>query len=33
MEHYNGSGWLDYKMHLSHLLKINGFEVMWADKE
>ena len=33
MEHYNGSGWLDYKMHLSHLLKINGFEVMCADKE
>jgi hypothetical protein len=25
--HYNGSGWLDYRLHLIHLLSIDGFKV------
>jgi hypothetical protein len=26
-KHYNGSGWLDYRLHLMHLLSIEGFTV------
>ena len=33
IEHYNGSAWLDYKMHLVHLLKLNGFEVAATNNE
>src|SRR5690348_17200496 len=29
LDHYDGAGWLDYKMHLNHLLNINGFKVGW----
>jgi hypothetical protein len=25
--HYNGSGWLDYQLHLRHLLTVDGFIV------
>lgn len=38
--HYNGTGWLDYKMHLLHLLRQNSIPViciaancMWREKE
>ena len=33
IEHYNGSGWLDYKMHLSSVLKQFGFKVESNDDE
>ena len=26
-KHYNGSGWLDYRLHLMHLLSVEGFRV------
>jgi hypothetical protein len=26
-EHYSGSGWLDYQLHLIHLLTIDNFEI------
>ncbi len=26
-EHYNGSGWFDYKLHVFHFLKNNNFDV------
>jgi hypothetical protein len=26
IEHYNGSGWLDYKLRLSHFLHLSGFD-------
>lgn len=29
IEHYEGSGWMDYKMHLNALLKKNGFDITW----
>ena len=32
-EHYNGSGWLDYKMHFSALMKVNGFEISWGSNK
>lgn len=27
IEHYDGSGWFDYKLQLAYYLKLNGFEV------
>jgi hypothetical protein len=33
VEHYDGSGWLDYKIHLNYFLRMNGFEVEWTQKE
>jgi hypothetical protein len=32
LEHYNGSGWFDYKIQLSAYLKFNGFDVEWLPK-
>src|SRR6185436_13823024 len=29
IQHYNGSGWMDYKMHFLCLLRQNGFDVEW----
>ena len=31
--HYVGSGWTDYKMHLFSLIKINGFQVLHESKD
>lgn len=28
-DHYNGTGWLDYKMNLSQFLRHKGFEPEW----
>jgi hypothetical protein len=33
VEHYDGSGWLDFKMHLNYFLRKNGFKVEWTQKE
>jgi hypothetical protein len=33
VEHYDGSGWLDYRIRLSHFLRMNGFEIEFKDKE
>jgi len=30
-KHYNGSGWQDYKMHLSGLLENNGYDTKWTE--
>jgi len=30
VNHYNGTGWMDYKMHLNHFLKTNGIKVNWT---
>ncbi|MBX2921624.1 MAG: hypothetical protein KF746_05455 [Chitinophagaceae bacterium] len=27
VEHYDGSGWLDYKIRLSYFLRLSGFDV------
>lgn len=29
--HYDGSGWLDYKMRLGHFLRLSGFDVNLFD--
>lgn len=26
-DYYNGSGWLDFKMHVRHFLELRGFEI------
>ena len=31
VEHYDGSGWLDYKMRLGHFLRLSGFDVNLFD--
>lgn len=31
VEHYDGSGWLDYKMKLGHFLRLSGFGVNLFD--
>lgn len=31
IEHYDGSGWLDYKMRLNHFLRLNGFDINLFD--
>ena len=31
VEHYDGSGWLDYKMRLAHFLRLSGFNVNLFD--
>jgi hypothetical protein len=28
-DHYNGSGWQDYKLALGHLFRTYGFELKW----
>lgn len=32
IEHYDGSAWLDYKIHLASFLSINGHKVKSRDK-
>ena len=32
-EHYNGSGWRDYKMHFMNILQANGIEVSLSEEE
>ena len=32
-DHYDGTGWMDYKMHFSAFMKMNGFEVSWGSKD
>ena len=31
VEHYGGSGWLDYQMRLGHFLRLSGFDVNLFD--
>ena len=31
LEHYDGSGWLDYKMRLGHFLRLSGFDINLFD--
>ena len=31
IEHYDGSGWLDYKMRLGHFLRLSGFDINLFD--
>jgi hypothetical protein len=31
--HYDGAGWLDYRMHFTALMKINGYEIIWDPKK
>lgn len=31
VEHYDGSGWLDYRMRLGHFLRLSGFDVNLFD--
>jgi len=31
VEHYDGSGWLDYKMRLGHFLRLSGFDINLFD--
>ena len=26
-KHYDGSGWMDYQLHLSHLMKVNNLNI------
>jgi hypothetical protein len=31
VEHYDGSGWVDYKMKLGHFLRLSGFDINLFD--
>ena len=31
VEHYDGSGWFDYKMRLGHFLRLSGFDINLFD--